>query len=147
MGNRHGSMGVTINYDADLQASVETASVDKAIDIEADLKDKLQCKIKENEGVEATVTVDLDYYDKVDEVATFNVNIQFEDEGTVKFAEFDGDYYQPPDADDLIHEERDLEGTETVSRSCAYAAASSTRIWKYCTFRTAEPCGSLSHSR
>lgn len=27
MGNRHGSMGVTINYDADLQASVETASV------------------------------------------------------------------------------------------------------------------------
>ena len=92
MGNRHGSMGVTINYDADLQASVETASVDKAMDIEA------------------TVTVDLDYYDKVDEVATFNVNIQFEDEGTVKFAEFDGDYYQPPDADDLIHEERDLEG-------------------------------------
>lgn len=110
MGNRHGSMGVTINYDADLQASVETASVDKAMDIEADLKDKLQSKIKENEGVEATVTVDLDYYDKVDEVATFNVNIQFEDEGTVKFAEFDGDYYQPPDADDLIHEERDLEG-------------------------------------
>lgn len=104
------SMGVAINYDADLQASVETASVDKAMDIEADLKDKLQSKIKENEGVEATVTVDLDYYDKVDEVATFNVNIQFEDEGTVKFAEFDGDYYQPPDADDLIHEERDLEG-------------------------------------
>lgn len=97
MGNRHGSMGVTINYDADLQASVETASVDKAMDIEADLKDKLQSKIKENEGVEATVTVDLDYYDKVDEVATFNVK-------------FDGDYYQPPDADDLIHEERDLEG-------------------------------------
>ena len=94
MGNRHGSMGVTINYDADLQASVETASVDKAMD----------------EGVEATVTVDLDYYDKVDEVATFNVNIQFEDEGTVKFAEFDGDYYQPPDADDLIYEERDLAG-------------------------------------
>lgn len=93
MGNRHGSMGVTINYDADLQASVETASVDKAMDIEADLKDKLQSKIKENEDVEATVTVDLDYYDKVDEVATFNVNIQFEDEGTVKFAEFDGDYY------------------------------------------------------
>lgn len=28
----------------------------------------------------------------------------------MKFAEFDGDYYQPPDADDLIHEERDLEG-------------------------------------
>lgn len=110
MGNRHGSMGVAINYDADLQASVETASVDKAMDIEADLKDKLQSKIKENEGVEATVTVDLDYYDKVDEVATFNVNIQFEDESTVKFAEFDGDYYQPPDADDLIHEERDLEG-------------------------------------
>lgn len=110
MGNRHGSMGVAINYDADLQASVETASVDKAMDIEADLKDKLQSKIKENEGVEATVTIDLDYYDKVDEVATFNVNIQFEDEGTVKFAEFDGDYYQPPDADDLIHEERDLEG-------------------------------------
>lgn len=52
----------------------------------------------------------MDYYDKVDEVATFNVNIQFEDEGTMKFAEFDGDYYQPPDADDLIHEERDLEG-------------------------------------
>lgn len=25
MGNRHGSMGVAINYDADLQASVETA--------------------------------------------------------------------------------------------------------------------------
>lgn len=73
MGNRHGSMGVAINYDADLQASVETASVDKAMDIEADLKDKLQSKIKENEGVEATVTVDLDYYDKVDEVATFNV--------------------------------------------------------------------------
>lgn len=60
MGNRHGSMGVTINYDADLQASVETASVDKAMDIEADLKDKLQSKIKENEDVEATVTVDLD---------------------------------------------------------------------------------------
>lgn len=47
MGNRHGSMGVIINYDADLQASVETASVDKAMDIEADLKDKLQSKIKE----------------------------------------------------------------------------------------------------
>lgn len=78
MGNRHGSMGVTINYDADLQASVETASVDKAMDIEADLKDKLQSKIKENEDVEATVTVDLDYYDKVDEVATFNVNIQLQ---------------------------------------------------------------------
>lgn len=46
MGNRHGSMGVTINYDADLQASVETASVDKAMDIEADLKDKLQSKSK-----------------------------------------------------------------------------------------------------
>lgn len=57
MGNRHGSMGVTINYDADLQASVETASVDKAMDIEADLKDKLQSKIKENEDVEATVTL------------------------------------------------------------------------------------------
>lgn len=76
MGNRHGSMGVAINYDADLQASVETASVDKAMDIEADLKDKLQSKIKENEGVEATVTVDLDYYDKVDEVATLTFNLK-----------------------------------------------------------------------
>lgn len=110
MGSRHGSMDVTINYDADLQAGVETTSVDKAMDIEANLKDKLQSKINENEGVEATVTVDLEDYDKEDEVAVFNINIQFEDEGTVKFAEFEGNYYQPPDTDDLIYEERDLAG-------------------------------------
>ena len=46
MGNRHGSMDVTINYDADLQASVETASVDKAMDIEADLKISFKAKSK-----------------------------------------------------------------------------------------------------
>lgn len=63
MGNRHGSMGVTINYNADLQASVETASVDKAMDIEADLKDKLQSKIKENEDVDKIFEKAYESYD------------------------------------------------------------------------------------
>ena len=76
MGNRHGSMGVAINYDADLQASVETASVDKAMDIEADLKDKLQSKIKENEGVEATWITTIKWTRLLHSTSTFNLKMK-----------------------------------------------------------------------
>ena len=94
------SITVDVEHDASISTAIEAESMDKAMDIETELADKLADKIKANEGIDANVEVSLESFGNEEEnIAVYNINIQFETEATVEFGNPSHDYYEEPEGD------------------------------------------------
>lgn len=91
---------VDVEHDATVSTAIEAETIDKAMDIESELIDKLADKIKENKGIDADITVSLESFGEEEEnMAMYNITIQFETEATVEFGSPSHSYYEEPEGD------------------------------------------------